>query len=233
LADREKEMKMYKKRKMEMEVEGGWTAPPFFVSEEGYIIHSRNQQDLAGMTFTEIANTLGKEDFLEATRELLITDEGYTLSGIYPYSEEDIVVILRYPWTTVSTDQYAWDVSKIGEQEAADALAVQHPRGWGTYPKILGEYVRERKVLTIEEAIRKMTSLPAMFLGLQDRGLVKEGFWGDLVAFDSATVASRATFADPYQGPDGIPYVLVNGELAIDDGELTGALAGKVLKYSA
>jgi N-acyl-D-amino-acid deacylase len=233
LAGREKELEMHENREREMEEEGGWTAPPFFVSEEGYVIHARNHPDLAGKTFTEITEALGKEDFLEAVRELLIVDEGYTLSGIYPYSEDDIVAILRYPWTTVSTDQYAWDVSKVGAQAAADALAIQNPRGWGTYPKILGEYVRERSVLTLEEAIRKMTSLPAMFLGLQDRGLVKEGFWGDLVAFDPATVASGATFTDPYQGPEGVPYVLVNGELAVDNGELTGALAGKVLRHDA
>jgi N-acyl-D-amino-acid deacylase len=233
LAGREKELEMHEKREREMEEEGGWTAPPFFVSEEGYVIHSRNRPDLAGKTFTEITKDLGKEDFLDAVRELLIADDGYTLSGIYPYSEDDIVAILRYPWTTVSTDQYAWDVSKVGAQAAADALAIQNPRGWGTYPKILGEYVREEGVLSLEEAIRKMTSLPASFLGLQDRGLVREGFWADLVVFDPGTVASGATYGDPYGRPEGIEHVLVNGTLAVDRGEPTGALAGKVLAHRA
>ncbi|GAG37250.1 unnamed protein product, partial [marine sediment metagenome] len=129
------------------------------------------------------------------------------------------------------TDQYAFDASKIGLQAAADALAMQHPRGWGTYPKILGEYVRERGVLSREEAIRKMTSLPATFLGLQDRGLVKEGFWADLVVFDPNTVRNRATYGDPFRRPEGIPYVFVNGELAVDLGEPTAALSGKVLRH--
>ena len=232
-AMRDRELEMHEERRKEMEAKGGWTTTPFFVSTSGVILHSRSHPELEGETFQEVAEALGEDDFLDGVRTLLMADEGYTVSGNYPYSEDDIVAIMRYPWTTVSTDQYAFDASKIGLQAAADALATQHPRGWGTYPKILGEYVRERGVLSLEEAIRKMTGLPAMFLGLQDRGLVKEGFWADLVVFDPATVASGATYGDPYGGPEGIDYVLVNGALAVDRGELTGALAGKVLEHRA
>jgi N-acyl-D-amino-acid deacylase len=232
-AAREEEMEKHEMRREEMEERGGWTTTPSFISEEGYVIHSKNRPDLQGMTFGELAEALGKEDFLDAVRELLIADEGYTLSGIYPYSEEDIRAIMRRPWSAVSTDQYAFDASKVSLQAAADALATQHPRGWGTYPKILGKYVREEGVLTLEEAVRKTTSLPAMFLGLQDRGLVKEGFWADLVVFDPGTVASGATYGDPYGGPEGIHYVLVNGVLAKDRGRLTGTLAGKALRQGA
>lgn len=233
IAARDEELEKHEKRQSEMEERGGWTTTPFSVSEEGYVIHSRNRPDLQGRTFGELAEALGEENYLDAVRELLVADEGYTLSGIYPYSEEDIRAIMKYPWSAVSTDQYAFDGSKVSLQAAADALATQHPRGWGTYPKILGEYVREEGVLSLEEAIRKITSLPATFLGLQDRGLVKEGFWADLVVFDQATVASGATYGDPYEGPEGIDYVLVNGALAVDRGELTGALAGKVLEHRA
>jgi len=176
---------------------------------------------------------LGGGDVWEGIRALLVDDEGYTSAGGEPYSEDDIVTILKYPWTTVSTDQYAMDNSKVTLQDAADALAIQHPRGWGTYAKILGKYVREEKVLQIEDAIRKMTSLPARFLGLQDRGLVKEGFWADLVLFDPGKVGSLATYGNPHLFPKGIPYVLVNGEVAIDEGKPTGALAGKVLRLNA
>jgi N-acyl-D-aspartate/D-glutamate deacylase len=185
------------------------------------------------MTFGELAEALGEEDYLDAVRELLIADEGHTLSGIYPYSEDDIWAIMEYPWSTVSTDQYAFDASKVSLQETADALATQHPRGWGTYPKILGKYVREEGVLSLEEAIRKMTSLPANFIGLQDRGIVREGFWADLVVFDPGTVASGASYGNPYGRPEGIHYVLVNGVVAVDRGELTGALAGKALEHGA
>jgi N-acyl-D-amino-acid deacylase len=233
IAARDEELEKHEKRRSEMEERGGWTTTPSSVSEEGYVIHSRNRPDLQGKTFWELAEALGKEDYLDAVRELLVADEGYTLSGIYPYSEEDIRAIMKYPWSAVSTDQYAFDGSKVSIQAAADALATQHPRGWGTYPRILGEYVREKGVLSLEEAIRKITSLPATFLGLQDRGLVKEGFWADVVVFDPATVASGATYGDPYGEPEGIHYVLVNGVLVVDRGELMGALAGKVLEHRA
>jgi N-acyl-D-amino-acid deacylase len=109
---------------------------------------------------------------------------------------------------------------------------MQHPRGWGTYAKILGKYVRDEKLLTMEEAIRKMTSLPARFLGLQDRGIVKEGFRADLVVFDPKTVKNMATYGNPCQFPEGIPYVVVNGELAIDEGRHTGSLSGEVIRYN-
>jgi N-acyl-D-aspartate/D-glutamate deacylase len=183
------------------------------------------------MSLRELAESLGKEDFLDAVRELLIADDGHTLSGFYPYSEGDIRAIMKYPWSAISTDQWAIDVSKLSLQAAADALATQHPRGWGTYPKILGKYVREEGVLSLEEAIRKMTSLPALFIGLQDRGIVREGFWADLVVFDPITVASGANYGDPYGQPKGIHYVLVNGVIAVERGELTGALAGKTLEH--
>jgi len=107
---------------------------------------------------------------------------------------------------------------------------MEHPRGWGTYPKVLGEYVREKNILRLEEAIRKITSLPATMLGLQDRGLIKEGFWADLVVFDPETVGSNATYGDPFQFPTGMPYVFVNGTPAKVKDELTGALAGKIVR---
>ncbi|MFP3950777.1 MAG: amidohydrolase family protein [Candidatus Bathyarchaeia archaeon] len=144
----------------------------------------------------------------------------------------DVITIMTYPWTTVSTDQYAFDHSKVDTLKAASALSMQHPRGWGTYPKILGKYIREEKVLPIEEAIRKMTSLPAQFLGLQDRGLVKEGFWADLVVFNPKEASHLSTYGNPQRPPEGLPYVLVNGEIAIEGGKPTGALAGKTLRLN-
>ena len=104
-----------------------------------------------------------------------------------------------------------------------------HPRNYGTYAKVLQRYVREMKILSLEEAVRKMTSLPLKFLGVADRGLISEGMWADITLFDADKITNRATYAEPTVYPEGIHYVLVNGQIVIDDGEETGVLAGKVL----
>ncbi len=111
--------------------------------------------------------------------------------------------------------------------------AKPHPRSYGTYPRVLGRYVREEKVVSLEEAIRKMTTLPAQRLNLQDRGALKEGMWADIVLFDPETVIDRATWTNPHQYPDGIPYVFVNGELVIMHGKWAGTHPGKVLRWPA
>lgn len=229
----EKEKTLYKARKKSIEENGGWTSTPYAFQQSGTILSSRSYPELNGKTLEEVAEFFGEKDNLDGIRALLVADEGYTVAGGEPYSEEDIKTILRYPWTVVSTDQFAHDDSKVPYQKSADHLKILNPRGVGTYPKILGKYTREEKVITLEDAIRKMTSLPAQFLGLQDRGLVKEGFWADLVVFDAEKVKSNATYETPQVYPSGIPYVLVNGELAVDNGKLTGALAGKVLRNIA
>lgn len=233
LEGREKEIELYKERRKELEEKGGWTPKPYAMEMGGTILYSKTHPELEGASLNEVAEAFGEDDIWEGVRLLLIEDEGYTCAGGEPYSEDDIITILRYPWTPVSTDQYAMDNSKVSLQTMADALAMQHPRGWGTYAKILGRYVRDERVLTLEEAIRKMTSLPARFLGLQDRGIVREGFYADLVVFDPETVKNVATFGNPCLSPEGIPYVLLNGKLAVDEGKPTGALAGKVLRYNA
>jgi N-acyl-D-amino-acid deacylase len=104
-----------------------------------------------------------------------------------------------------------------------------HPRSFGTNPRVLGKYTREEKVLGLEDAVRKMTSLPAQVLGLKDRGLLREGYWADVVVFDADRVADMATYEDPKQYPKGIDYVLVNGAIVIDDGHHTGARPGRVV----
>lgn len=229
----EEEKTLYKARKKSMEENGGWTSIPYAFQQSGTILSSRSHPELNGKTLKKVAEFFGKKDILDGIRTLLIADDGYTAAGGEPYSEEDIKSILKYPWTAVSTDQFANDDSKASHQKSADHLKILNPRGWGTYPKILGKYTREEKVITLEDAVRKMTSLPAQFLGLKDRGLVKEGFWADLVIFDHEKVKSNATYGAPQVYPSGIPYVLVNGELAVDKGKLTGALAGKVLRNKA
>ena len=138
--------------------------------------------------------------------------------------EADLALAMKQPWVAVGSDGSA--LSTEGPLRAG----VPHPRSFGTFPRVLGRYVREMKVISLEEAIRKMTSLPASILGLTDRGLIKEGMWADVVIFDPATVADRATFEDPFQYPVGITTVLVNGTVVLDEGTHTNARPGKVLR---
>ena len=105
-----------------------------------------------------------------------------------------------------------------------------HPRLYGSFVRVLGKYVREEKVMTLEQAVRKMTGKPAEVLSLKDRGLIREGMCADITVFDPDTVIDKGTFTDPIQFPDGIAYVIVNGEVAVDHGEHTGALNGCVIR---
>ena len=110
--------------------------------------------------------------------------------------------------------------------------AQPHPRSYGTYPRILGRYVRQANLIPLTESIRKMTSLPASVLGLHDRGMIKNNFWADLVIFDPNKIIDNATWENPHQFPSGISWVLVNGKIVIEKGEKSGKLSGKVLKHS-
>jgi dihydroorotase/N-acyl-D-amino-acid deacylase len=142
-------------------------------------------------------------------------------SGIYHVLDEpDVERIMRHPWTSIASDGR---LSTPGE-------GMPHPRGYGTFPRVLGVYVRERGILTLADAVRKMTTLPAATINLEDRGRIAEGLVADLVVFDPATVSDRSTFQDPHQYPAGIPWVLVNGRVAVENGEYTGRRAGKVLR---
>jgi N-acyl-D-amino-acid deacylase len=134
-------------------------------------------------------------------------------------SEEDVQRIMKYPYSMVASDA---GVIRFGS-------GVPHPRGYGSNARVLAEYVRNKKVLRMEEAIRKMTSFPAQRYGLVDRGLIRPGMWADIVVFDEKTVADKATFRKPHAYSEGFAYVLVNGEPVIDHGAHTGARPGKVL----
>ena len=140
-------------------------------------------------------------------------------------SEEDVRRVLKHPTSMISTDGVALDRFLLPLE------GLPHPRSVGTYPRVLARYVREVGLLPLEEAIRKMTSLPAQLLGLRDRGLVREGMHADLVLFDPHRIEEGTTYADPCQHPRGIEYVLVNGKVAVERGRPTGALAGEVLRH--
>jgi N-acyl-D-amino-acid deacylase len=141
-------------------------------------------------------------------------------------SEDDVRTIMRHPWVMVGSDGSALaPYGTLGKGKP-------HPRNYGTFPRVLGHYVREEGVLGLETAVSKMTGLPAWRLGLWDRGLLRPGFWADLVLFDPERIRDMATFADPHRYPEGIELVVVNGVVTVEGGEHTGARAGQVLLHS-
>jgi N-acyl-D-amino-acid deacylase len=139
-------------------------------------------------------------------------------------SEKDIETALRFPWVSIGSDAGA--AAQIG---AADATGLPHPRSYGNAARVIAKYVKERNVLTLEEAVRKMTSWPATRMRLANRGSIKEGNWADVTIFDLDKIDDRATYERPIQYPTGIEWVIVNGVVTIDGGKHTGAKAGQVL----
>ncbi|RJS88505.1 D-aminoacylase [Candidatus Bathyarchaeota archaeon] len=177
-----------------------------------------------GKRITEIAELEGKEP-MDTVFDLLLAEEAQVRIVAFGMCEEDVRRVMRSPYMMVGSDGRA--VAPRGVL----GRGKPHPRYYGTFPRVLGHYVREG-VLTLQEAMRKMTSLPAQRLGLRDRGLLREGFKADITIFDPDSVRDEATFTDPHRFPSGIPYVIVNGVLVIDGGEHTGALPGKALRKS-
>jgi N-acyl-D-aspartate/D-glutamate deacylase len=139
--------------------------------------------------------------------------------------EPDIETALRFPWTSIGSDAGA--ALQVG---AADELGLPHPRSYGNHARVISRYVRERKVLTLEDAVRKMTSWPATRMRLAGRGTIQVGNWADVTIFDLATIDDRATYDAPTRSPTGIEWVLVNGVVVMDHGRHTGAKPGKVLR---
>ena len=179
-----------------------------------------------GMRVAEAATEAGKDPF-DFVFDLLIEARGSVGCVYFIIDEADLALAMKQPWVAIGSDGSALAV------EGPLRAGVPHPRNFGTFPRVLGRYVRELKVIPLEEAIRKMTSLPASILGLADRGTIREGQWADLVMFDPATVADKATFEDPFQYPVGIDTVLVNGTVVLDEGTHTNARPGKVLRRPA
>src|SRR5438876_9518346 len=176
-----------------------------------------------GKRLTEVAKTLNK-DPMDTLFDLLIEDKAFTECAVFGMSEPDVALALQQPWVSVDNDSSGTSPEGIlGEEHP-------HPRAYGTFPRILRKYVREEKKLTLEEAIRKFSALPAQRMRLTDRGALKLGMWADVVVFDPETVRDVATFDDPNQLSQGMQYVLVNGVPVIDEGKMTGALPGKVLR---
>jgi dihydroorotase/N-acyl-D-amino-acid deacylase len=178
---------------------------------------------LQGKTIAAIAGIRGTEP-IETLLDILVEDQAYTYCAVFGMSEPDIVLALKQPWVSIDNDSQGTSPDGLLGQEHP------HPRAYGTFPRIIRKFVREDHALTLEEAIRKFTSLPAQRMRLSDRGVLKAGMWADVVVFDPDSVRDLATFESPNQLSVGMDYVLVNGVPVIAEGKMTNALPGKVLR---
>jgi dihydroorotase/N-acyl-D-amino-acid deacylase len=186
------------------------------------VVQNQKMLPFQGKRLSEIAEHWNK-DPMDALFDFLIEDP-YTEVAVFGMSQPDVTLALQQPWVAIDNDSPGASPEGILGQEHP------HPRAYGTFPRILRKYVREDKALTLEDAIRKMSALPSQRLRLTDRGVLKAGMWADVVIFDPATVRDLATFDNPNQLSEGMEYVLVNGIPVIDQGKMTGALPGKVLR---
>ncbi len=177
-------------------------------------------QKYVGMRLSDIAKARGDANPADTALELMAEESGRIAGIFHNQSEEDLKVALRRPWIAVGSDGSAINLNAPGSP---------HPRSYGTHARVLGHYARDQKVLTLEDAVLKMTALPARILGLSDRGQLREGFAADVVVFDSARVRDTATYEKPKSYAEGVPYVLVNGVVVIDSGQHTGAKPGRPL----
>jgi N-acyl-D-amino-acid deacylase len=176
-----------------------------------------------GLTVAQIGKQLGK-DPRDVAMDILIADRGLTRAVNFVMAEEDVRAALRHPVTSVGTDSAA--MAKDGPLSRSKS----HPRGWGSFPRILGMYVREERLLTLEDAIRKMTSRPAARVHLNNRGILRPGMMADITIFDPSKIGDKATFDDPNQYPTGVEHVVVNGEFIVLHGKMTSARPGRVLR---
>ena len=176
-----------------------------------------------GRRITDIAREEHKDPY-DVLFDILIADHARTGAAYFTMSEADVRAAVAAPWVGVGMDFGA--VAPDGPLQ----MRVVHPRAYGTFPRILGRYVREEHALTLEAAVHKMTGVAAERMGLRDRGVLREGAFADITVFDPATVADRATFQNPHEPSVGIRYVLVNGSFTLDDGHLTGERPGRALR---
>lgn len=190
-------------------------------------LKSEKYKPFVGKRMSELIAAQGGKDDVEVFFDVLLQENGSVPTVYFHHSEEDMTYALRQPYTSVGSDGAA--IANDGPARAMNP----HPRWYGTFPRILGRYVREKKILTLEAAIRKMTSMNAEKIGIKDRGLLKEGNWADVTVFNPATVIDKATFENPHQYPEGIPHVVVNGELVLENNKRTATLPGKVIRHAA
>jgi len=217
---------MRRKLKAEMaKSETDWENMGLLAGPEGILISRLNKPEneaFAGKRLNEIARMQNK-DWRDAAMDLILTERSRVETTYFMMSEENVRLQLQQPWMTIGTD-----AGGVDPEEMKGRLV--HPRAYGSYPKILGRYVREEKLLTLEDAVRKMTSLAARRLSIRDRGLLPEGLFADVVVFNPDTVIDRATYEDPNQLSAGVEHVFVNGVAVVKAGRVTGAKPGVALR---
>ncbi|MGH2498565.1 MAG: N-acyl-D-amino-acid deacylase family protein, partial [Candidatus Limnocylindria bacterium] len=190
------------------------------------IARARQRPEYAGRSVADLARAAGR-DPLEWTCDTLIEHDGAVDIVHHSMDEEDVRYVMRRPWVCVGSD------SRANAPTGPLSFGKPHPRSYGTFPRILGRYVRDEGLLTLEEAVRKMTSLAASRLRLRDRGILRAGAWADLVVFDPARIADTATYEEPHRYPEGIAYVIVNGGVALAAGEIAPERHGRFLRLGA
>ncbi|MCL5105480.1 MAG: D-aminoacylase [Armatimonadetes bacterium] len=196
---------------------GGWSS--VVISS----VHTEHNRHLEGMTLDQLGLERGM-DPAEAVLDLLVEEKLSASMVQFSQCEEDIKTVMRSDAAMFGTDASARSTS------GPLSTGKPHPRAFGAFPRVLGRYVREQKLIPLETAIHKMTGMPAAKLGLKDRGILAEGAWADIVLFDPSEIIDAATYQDPHQISHGIRCVFVNGRIAVEHGRLTGVLAGKVLR---
>lgn len=207
-------------------VEGWWNIVEASGGWENIVLVNAQNADHARFEGMSIADIAAEQDRnpIDTAWDLVAAGTGRVMAIYHMMSEEDIVTALRQPWVSIGSDAGA-----ALSPGTMDALGLPHPRAYGTHPRVLTRFVRELGVLTLPEAIRRMTSWPATRMRLADRGVIREGLHADVVVFDFEALDDRATYEEPTLFPVGIDYVLVNGVVTIDRGRHTGARAGHVL----
>lgn len=214
------------RKKIRVDMEKGIPGEESLVKELGWerimISACPSHQEYEGKTVKEIIETEQKDPY-DLIFDLLIQDKSEVIAIEFWGSEKDVEEVLKHPLSMISSDSAA--LTPKGHLGSSKP----HPRYYGNIPKLFNDYVKKRKIMTLEEAIRKATSFPAQRLGLEDRGKIGKGKWADIVVFDPDEIAPVGTFGDPHHFPKGIKWVLVNGIVTIEKGKHTGALAGKIL----
>jgi N-acyl-D-amino-acid deacylase len=186
----------------------------------GTVFNQPQNKQYEGKSILEISKLRNQSDPAETCFDLVVEESAFVPGVHHTMSEDDVKFVMQVPWVSIASDGGALNLQVPGKP---------HPRSFGTNVRVLGKYVRDEKVLTLEDAVRKMTSLPAQTMRLRDRGLLKEGYWADVVVFDPNTVSDPATYENPQQYAKGVPFVFVNGTVVIDNGNHTGARPGKII----
>jgi len=215
------------KRELETGSPGWWNIVAAAGGWDGVVLVNARNPDNARFhrkSIAQIARETGKSP-ADAAWDLVAAGTGRVMAIYHMMGEEDIETALRFPWTSIGSDAGA--ALRAG---TPDELGLPHPRSYGNHVRVIARYVKERKVLTLEEAVRKMTSWPATRMRLAGRGSIAVGNWADVTIFDLASLDDRATYDEPTRSPTGIEWVLVNGVVVVDQGRYTGARPGHVLR---